>query len=111
MHELTLASMKRDDDVKQTVLHYHVRHSTPGRDGTCLELDVHIKTSDFESSKKVLLNCPLGEIAAETQEAALDKLADWAERLAFTLRNRGTPACHVASYPAPTKPTTKGKPE
>jgi hypothetical protein len=75
---------------------YSATHSTPGRGGTCLKLDVTLTTNTRMG--KTFVTAELNpQLDTLDPNAAFDKLAEWAERLALTLRNRGpaTPAAYV----------------
>lgn len=67
---------------------YRLQHSNPGRGNTTLTLDVNVK----HAYGKVTATIPDLEpsIDGGTTEEALDKLADWMERGAKALRDRGT---------------------
>lgn len=73
---------------------YTATHSTPGRGGTCLELDVTLTTNARMGQTHVAAELS-SQLDTQDPNVALDKLAEWAERLAVTLRNRG-PASAVA---------------
>lgn len=82
---------------------YEIRHTTPGRDGTTLALDVVVQQDTrFGVTKVRALLDP--RIEALDTEAALDKLADWAERLAVAVRHRGVVSARVPSYENPIRP-------
>lgn len=82
---------------------YNVTHTTPGRSGTCLELDVCV--SQNQRMGKTWVEVTLRpELSTLSTDDALDKLAEWAERLAIALRHRG-PATPVAvAFDTPQRP-------
>lgn len=80
---------------------YKLTHSTPGRNGTILDLVVRI--SDFsdgtgKGKQRVRAEVSLDPYVDGDAEAALDKLAEWMERAAEAIRKRGTPSGIVSSY-------------
>lgn len=82
---------------------YNATHTTPGRAGTCLELDVVL--SQNQRMGKTWVEVTLRpELKTLNTDEALDKLAEWAERLAIALRHRG-PATPVAmAFNDPSRP-------
>lgn len=74
---------------------YNANHSTPGRDGTCLELEVCVLQNQRTGKTWVEVNGMRPELNTLDTAEALDKLAEWAERLVIALRTRG-PATPVA---------------
>lgn len=95
---LAFKSAKRDPSAPRvTSAVYELSHSTPGRQGTTLSLNVHIEMAFGRTKAQVLDLQP--EVEGENPEAALDKLADWLERSAKALRERGKPQPLFSSYP------------
>ncbi len=99
---LELTSLSTHKELPDTsVANYKLTHSTPGARGTTLELNVQLE-----------VRRPYGEIVATVTdlapkvkgldtEEALDKLADWLERSAKALRQRGAPRAMFSDYPSP----------
>lgn len=99
---LELTSLSAHKELPGTsVANYKLTHSTPGARGTTLELNVQLE-----------VRRPYGEIIATVtdlkpkvkgldSEEALDKLADWLERAAKALRQRGAPRAMFSDYPSP----------
>ncbi len=82
---------------------YDASHSTPGRAGTCLELDISI--SQHQRMGKTWAEVTLRpELNTLDAGEALDKLADWAERLAIALRNRGPVTPVAVAFNDPQRP-------
>ena len=93
-----------DDHVLRTV--YDAMHSRPGRGGTVLHLDVvveqHLRIG--RASGKVVLDPVLD---GGSTEEVLNKLADWAERLAIALRHRGVASNRVPVFEDPVQPANE----
>lgn len=95
---LVFKSAKRDPSSPHvTTAVYELSHSIPGRQGTTLSLDVHLEMAFGRTKAQVLDLRP--EVEGENPEAALDKLADWLERSAKALRERGKPHPLFSNYP------------
>jgi hypothetical protein len=73
-----------------TVATYRLEHNQPGRNGTCLSLDVTLE----HGFNRIKVGMPdlAPEVSGVDPEAALDKLAEWLERSAIAIRKRGTPS-------------------
>lgn len=84
-------------DQQKVVANYQLKHATPGREGTTLTLDVQVTQAFGKVTAKILDLEP--EVKGGTQEEALDKLAEWMERAAVAIRQRGAPRPVVCDYP------------
>jgi hypothetical protein len=85
---------------------YNATHTTPGRSGTCLDLEVCVVQNQRMCKTWVEVRGMRPELNTLDTGEALDKLAEWAERLAIALRSRG-PATPVAlSYFEPQRPAS-----
>lgn len=101
---LNLKSVTSDEHTLDVV--YEAVHVNPGRAGTHLAQDIrlrqhrHFGRFDARIEAHAVIEPTL---EAGTPEEALDKLADWAERLALAIRNRGTAANRVPVFECPTQ--------
>ena len=99
---LTLKAAKLSDDQVLTAA-YEAAHTRPGHDGTTLRLDVVVDRHlgfGRVTARATLVPC----IEGGTTEEALDKLADWAERLAIAIRHRGPASVLVPTFETPSSP-------
>jgi hypothetical protein len=98
MLKLTKTEISKD----QRVLTYTARHSTPGRNGTTLDLDIEVVITPTSASAR--MSKIEADVSVEPDpEAALDKLASWLERTALAIRTRGYPVSIASDYPNPAK--------
>lgn len=98
---LTFKSARLDDEGRVLESVYEARHANPGR-STTLTLDVLVRRDTlFGHVKASAVLAP--SVEAGTAEEALDKLADWAERLALAIRHRGEASNDVPVFSEPTK--------
>lgn len=76
---------------------YEVTHTRGGRNPTTLRQDIEIQQHldrPMASAALRILDCE-----APTAEEALDRMADWCERIAKAIRGRGEPRLAVLQYP------------
>lgn len=82
---------------------YSATHTTPGREGTHLEIDVSLRVN--REMQKTWVAVKLDpELNTVDTDVALDKLAEWAERLAISLRSRGPASVAVVAFDQPGTP-------
>jgi hypothetical protein len=79
---------------------YEASHTLPERGGTHLELDV-VLTQNRRMGKTWVKVALAPELSTLDPDVALDKLAEWAERLALTLRHRGPATSVAVSFDSP----------
>lgn len=83
---------------------YCAEHCTPGRSGTSLELDVTLRVN--RKTHTTWASVTLApEVKSADADVALDKLAEWAERLALSIRNRGAGAPVAMVFDNPCAPS------
>lgn len=87
---------------------YTATHSTPGRSGTCLELEVCVSQNQRMGKTWVEVGDMRPELNTLDTNEALDKLAEWAERLAIALRHRGPATPVVVAFSDPQRPAAEG---
>tara|TARA_B100001105_G_scaffold255398_1_gene254590 strand:+ start:4332 stop:4652 length:321 start_codon:yes stop_codon:yes gene_type:complete len=80
---------------------YSATHSTPGRSGTFLELEVCVVQNQRMGKTWVEVGGMRPELNTLDTGEALDKLAEWAERLAVALRHRGPATAVVVAFNDP----------
>jgi hypothetical protein len=99
---LNLKSVAVDKDGAITTS-YAAVHVQPGGRGTHLELDLSVRQDPrfgFIQARALLEP----RLEGKTTDEILDKLADWAERLAIALKHRGVGAMLVPVFNAPMRP-------
>ena len=103
MLELKFTSVRDAGSIDIT---YAATHTMPGRGGTHLALDV-VLTQNRRMGKTWVTALLEPELNTLDSDVALDKLAEWAERLALTLRNRGPATAVAAAFDSPQSPADK----
>lgn len=100
MVELKGSSVSDGSHVTSVIsAHYELTHSQGGRSGTCLKLNLTVERTFGKVRAKFTDLQP--EVPGDDAEAALDKLAEWCERAAAALRERGKPVSAVTRYERP----------
>ncbi|MBC8742885.1 hypothetical protein F6X40_41210 [Paraburkholderia sp. UCT31] len=99
---LTITGSKVDEHNRLTVT-YEAYNQAPNA-GSILELPVTLIHDLKLSPGKTRFRAVMEETVTGDAEAALDKLADWAERLAIAIRHRGPATAVVPSFPSPVRP-------
>lgn len=94
--QIKLQKVEILDDGHFTLRTYELSHSQGGRDGTTLNLQLQVKTGFGKHWISFTDLAP--EVQTEDTEKALDKMAEWLERAAQALRERGAPRMVVAEY-------------
>jgi hypothetical protein len=85
--------------VHDFVAEYELTHSLPGRQGTTLTLTVVAKGDHHNNPVTVSIPDLAPSVVCDNGvEEALDKLAEWMERAALTIRKRGKPSMIIGSY-------------
>jgi hypothetical protein len=83
------------------ISNYTLQHTNGGRDGTTLTLSLQVTQSVAYGTTVAKITDLAPKVTGDT-EASLDKLAEWLERAALAIKNRGTPALVVpATYTVP----------
>ncbi len=103
---LTLKSVSTGDH-DALVAHYEAQHTNPGAHATTLKLDVEVCQQlrfGRVEARAVLAPVVEGSDAGD----ALDKLADWAERLALAIRHRGRVGVLVPTFSNPKSAPASG---
>ena len=77
---------------------YEATHTRGGRNPTTLRQDIEIQQR--HGRPVVSASLQMAGCEAPTTEEALDRLADWCERVAKAIRGRGEPRVAVLEYPA-----------
>jgi hypothetical protein len=93
---LTLQSVEILEDGRIHRATYKAVHSTPGRSGTTLDVNVAVKVG-FGQTWVTLPDLEV-LLKEENVEAGLDKMADWLERTAQAIRERGKPTPVFCNY-------------
>lgn len=99
---MSLVGVRLDPSTRAVAADYEVTHSPGGRNATSLDLNLRVERGGgevraFFTDMEVRVS---GEDNADAEEA-LDKLAEWMERAAKALRDRGAPAAAVTTYAKP----------
>lgn len=78
---------------------YTLKHVNQGRDGTTLELTIQVDSNSTSGKQETRATiCGLNPVVSGDTDAALEKLADWLERAAWTIRTRGEPRPAATMY-------------
>ena len=93
MTGLRLARMRRDE-MNRAVFTYELQHSTPGRDGTTLRLELELTVGLDGTESAFTFDGP----SCATPDAALDKMAEGLERSAAAIRARKTDGFMVPMF-------------
>jgi hypothetical protein len=80
---------------------YTAEHSTPGREGTTLKETIKVRHSRMcKNDERVTASITI-EAKRGNEEDALDKLAEYLERMAIAIRTRGVPQVVASDYRNP----------
>jgi hypothetical protein len=88
-----------DKQSEPVVIKGRVEHHTPGREGTRLWLPLEIERRFGETTARLSgLEPKVSGEGVEATEQALDKLAEWLERAAKGIRQRGKATPVLSTY-------------
>jgi hypothetical protein len=104
---LNIKSSSMRDEVLTVV--YEAWNQAPNA-GSILELDIEISKNLTIANGKTRFKAVLAEDVTGDAEAALDKLADWAGRLAIAIRHRGPATSVLPTFPSPVRPKPPTQP-